>query len=115
MAAKKCNDCSDLKDKVNELTKLLERAKDTIIQSEMRINDWKALYNGVYERLVAYESDSAAVKLKQERDFWKERYMKSVSRIAVLLEHQGNVDMLERENATLLAALEYKSVRVKRG
>lgn len=80
-----------------ELEQLVEQQQCTISMLRDDSNRWEQVGRSMADRVTELEAEGAAAKLRQERDFWKERWRQATRRIGHLLEHQGDVELLETE------------------
>jgi len=80
-----------------ELEQLVEQQQRTIEMLRADSDRWQQVGRSLADRVTELETEGAATKLRQERDFWRDRWRQTTRRIGHLLEHQGNVELLEAE------------------
>lgn len=100
------------REEMDALRKELARARETIRFEKDRAEAWRETAGRLSAQLDESKAGTLAARLEHERDEWKEHWRASIKRIQVLLEHQGNCELLEyrldqltRENEQLRAKL----------
>lgn len=103
----------ELEQENTELRKLIERNDVEIAALRKPRDDLMKRYEEAMQRLYEYEHEqaSAIAKIIQERDHWRDRWREATKSIGRLMEHQGNVELLEHEINTQLRTIE----RLKKG
>ncbi len=86
-------------ERLHELQATIATQANTIAMLRVDAQNWQDVARTFADRTVALESDGAAALLRKERDFWRDRWRHATRAMARMLEHRGNVELLESELA----------------
>jgi len=86
---------------LEELQRKLEQAQRAIESERQNAAVWKQVAGEMSDRIDAIKDGTDTARLERERDHWKALWRNATSRLAELLEHQGNIELLERQRDEL--------------